>query len=549
MSARRMLLLAALAFTGLMVTVLGGTGLAAAAEQTPGVYVILDGSGSMWGQLPDGTHKITAAREVLDRFSAGDYAGRELAFRVYGHRREGDCTDSELVVDFSAPGEAIEQMAAFARGVNPKGKTPISRSLRAALEDFGERPGEIILVSDGIETCDEDPCALVQSWRDSNVAIRVHVVGLGLEEQERAAMACISEAAGTEFYDAQSADELAAGLAKIQQTSQESSEPLESSWQVLDIIATNVAGERLRVFGTAVAEGQQPIEVGSNGHNKVPPGDYQVTVGVRTRNGNLYQPVSQSVTVADLGDTDATFVVPEPPSVRTRFVELGEKVHVSYVTAYQNGEEVFGFRAKDRTYLDPGSYEFRAVANKDNELSMTESFADGDHKEVVFELTHTVHAKITMVAEGSGIEFVSNFELWQSGEKRYAVHRHNGVQALPGTYELRLPLRLTPYVHPGLVLTAEPEQEFRIEVPVGHVTFTYLQADGSPLGRDERCFLSRREGEKWVNDKLVRTSNRIPLVAGEYRLEGWSHLGSYDEIFFDVTAGDEKEFSLRDSGD
>ncbi len=52
----------------------------AAAEETPGVYVILDGSGSMWVQLPDGTHKITAAKEVVKGFTAGDYAGRELAF-------------------------------------------------------------------------------------------------------------------------------------------------------------------------------------------------------------------------------------------------------------------------------------------------------------------------------------------------------------------------------------------------------------------------------------------------------------------------------------
>ena len=34
--------------------------LAAEEEPKPGVYIILDGSGSMWGQLADGTHKITA---------------------------------------------------------------------------------------------------------------------------------------------------------------------------------------------------------------------------------------------------------------------------------------------------------------------------------------------------------------------------------------------------------------------------------------------------------------------------------------------------------
>ena len=52
----------------LLVT-LGAAGtLVGSQEPTPGLYVILDGSGSMWGQLPDGTHKITAAREVVQSF-------------------------------------------------------------------------------------------------------------------------------------------------------------------------------------------------------------------------------------------------------------------------------------------------------------------------------------------------------------------------------------------------------------------------------------------------------------------------------------------------
>ena len=64
---------------GVFLTTLALVPAVTAADSTPGVYVILDGSGSMWGQLPDGTHKITAAKEVVDRFTADDYAGRELA--------------------------------------------------------------------------------------------------------------------------------------------------------------------------------------------------------------------------------------------------------------------------------------------------------------------------------------------------------------------------------------------------------------------------------------------------------------------------------------
>ena len=517
-------------------------------EKTPGVYVILDGSGSMWGQLPDGTHKITAAKDVVKGFAAEDYSGRELAFRVYGHRRKGDCEDSELVVPFSTPDSAISKMGAFADGVNPKGKTPISRSLRAALEDFGERPGEIILVSDGIETCDEDPCALVREWRATNVDIRVHVVGLGLQDKERAAMQCISDAAGTEYRDAKSADELAAGLKEIQEAAGDPGEAPDPEWRALNIAATNAAGQTLRVQGSATWEGGEPLRVSSNGRHRVPPGDVEVTVGVRTWNGNLYQPVTRTVTVAPTGETTLEVVVPEPPSVRAKFLESGKEHGGAHVHGYQDDAQVLGFRPRDRAYVDPGTYEFRSRPNADNELSVTESFADGDHKEIVFELVQTVRAMIKMIpASGEG-EFRANYELWQDGEKKYDVHYRNGVQALPGTYDLRLPLRLTPHLHRGLVLTDEAKQEHRVEVPVGHVTYRYQNADGSPM-KDARCFAERKtEDDRWVRDGISKTGQRIPLTAGEYRVQGWSSLGDFDTVEFSVAVGEDKEIVLRAKG-
>ena len=271
--------------------------------EAEGVYIIFDGSGSMWGQLDDGTHKVTAARQVLDQFVGQDFGERALALRAYGHRREGDCADTELVVPFGPANDNAESIREFASKVNPKGKTPISRSLRAALDDMGERPGEIILISDGIETCDEDPCELVRSWAEKEIAIKVHVVGLGLDEKERSAMQCIAEAAGTVYQDANSADELAASLTAIREdgVEAESAEvegtpgaPPESHWQKLTIKAATADGESMRVSGTARQDGVEPIDVTSNGHNSVPPGSWEVTVGVRTRNGNLYRPVTRT---------------------------------------------------------------------------------------------------------------------------------------------------------------------------------------------------------------------------------------------------------------
>ena len=71
-----------------------------AAQDKDGIYIIVDASGSMWGALPDKSRKVTVAKQVLEDFVAGDFEGYDLALRAYGHRRKGDCSDTELVAPF-----------------------------------------------------------------------------------------------------------------------------------------------------------------------------------------------------------------------------------------------------------------------------------------------------------------------------------------------------------------------------------------------------------------------------------------------------------------
>ena len=97
-----------------------------AAQDKDGIYIIFDASGSMWGELPDKSRKVTVAKQVLEDFVAGDFEGYDLALRAYGHRRKGDCSDTELVAPFGAPEQVIDKVKAFTKDLNPLGKTPIS---------------------------------------------------------------------------------------------------------------------------------------------------------------------------------------------------------------------------------------------------------------------------------------------------------------------------------------------------------------------------------------------------------------------------------------
>ena len=501
-------------------------------ENRDAIYIIFDASGSMWQKLPDGSFKIAAAKQVLQDFVDGDFSGYDLAFRVYGHRRKGDCRDSELVVPFGIPEKVVSQLNVFMGNVNPTGKTPINYSLRQALQDFGDRRGEIILISDGEETCDDDPCALVKAWREKNINIRVHVVGLGLDEKSRAAMKCISEAAGTEYYDANSASELADGLKKIQK---------QVTMTALKINGVDASGNQQAVKGTLSQNDKERYEVSSHRRNLVEAGEYNLLVGIQTRNGRLYKPVTRKVDVADTGETTVKVEVMVPPSVRVKFVEKGkEKPKANtMIQVFQSGREVFSFRSIDEVFIEEGTYEFRAKPNRENDLTVTETFAAGDNKELVFKMVHTVKVKIKMVALGSGTWFRENYELWQEGEEKYRVHMNNGARVLPGIYDLHLTNKLTPYVKPGIVVTDEDEQSFEITIPVGHVTVIYKKEDGT-RDKDKRCFVGRGPTSRGV---YKMSGKKHPLLPGTYNVIGWR--GNYDRVVFEVIEGRDIEVILR----
>ena len=94
------------------------------------------------------------------------------------------------------------------------------------------------------------------------------------------------------------------------------------------------------------------------------------------------------------------------------------------------------------------------------------------------------------------------------------------------------------------MLSEEDSQDFKIEVPVGHVTVRYLKADGSPQ-KDERCWISRFEGPKSVGGKLKQSGWEVPLRPGKYELKGWNRLGDFDLLRVEIELGDDKEVVLR----
>lgn len=173
--------------------------------------IVLDASGSMWGQI-DGRAKLEIAREALGSVLEGIDPATEIGLMAYGHRTKGDCGDIELVVP-PGPGTA-QAITDAANAMKFLGKTPLSAAVKQAAEElrYTEDAATVILITDGIETCEADPCALGAALEEAGVNFTAHVVGFGLTEEEGRAVACLAENTGGRYIQASDAGALVEAL-------------------------------------------------------------------------------------------------------------------------------------------------------------------------------------------------------------------------------------------------------------------------------------------------------------------------------------------------
>ncbi len=193
-----------------------------AVDQLPrAIEFVVDSSGSMWGWAGDGT-KVEIARAVLDDVVPTLPPDTLAGLRAYGHRSRR-CDDSELLIP-----PAVLESAALTEAVHdltPHGRTPIAHSLELAAADLatagtggwlGERM--VVLVTDGIETCGGDPCAVAGALADDGRRVRANVVGFALgTDTDRSSLHCIADATGGLYVDADDAEGLADALARAVQ--------------------------------------------------------------------------------------------------------------------------------------------------------------------------------------------------------------------------------------------------------------------------------------------------------------------------------------------
>ncbi len=183
---------------------------------------VLDGSGSMQAKWENKTRMSIAKRaltHIVDSLKVNKNV--ELGLRVYGHqfdRKYKNCQDSKLEVAFAPDNH--HKITHRLKSINPQGVTPISISLKKAAGDFPTDPNYrnvIIIITDGIESCGGDPCAVSKALQKKHIFLQPFIIGIGMSHKEIKQFDCM----GT-FYNANSVKQFASILGNIVQHSLQS---------------------------------------------------------------------------------------------------------------------------------------------------------------------------------------------------------------------------------------------------------------------------------------------------------------------------------------
>jgi Ca-activated chloride channel family protein len=195
---------------------------------TQDAIIVFDGSGSMsemgFNDLDE--PRIFEARRALRRAIPQIAPFRRLGLVIYGPGPEEACHNIDL--RFAPQADAAPRILAEIEALRPSGDTPLTAAVGRAAAALGSpaRPGTVVLVTDGKETCGGAPCQLAAELAAEAPGLTVHVIGFKMrgdyfswgsqgatDYTETSTVAqCLAERTGGQYVNAETVDDLVAAL-------------------------------------------------------------------------------------------------------------------------------------------------------------------------------------------------------------------------------------------------------------------------------------------------------------------------------------------------
>ncbi|MEN0051289.1 MAG: VWA domain-containing protein, partial [Bacteroidota bacterium] len=175
------------------------------------IIFIYDASGSMWGEL-EGKTKRSIAASVLSEIVTQLPDEQQVGLVAYGHRKTGDCKDVEFLVNISNTDKSA--ITTSLKSIKSLGRTPLGYAASQVINQLkvSQTKATIILLTDGIESCEGNLCKVIAAAKKEGVEFKLHIVGFGLKAEEAEQLKCATNAGEGEYFDAINADGLAESL-------------------------------------------------------------------------------------------------------------------------------------------------------------------------------------------------------------------------------------------------------------------------------------------------------------------------------------------------
>ncbi len=120
----------------------------------------------------------------------------------------------------------------------------------------GEGEATVLLISDGIETCGGDPCAVVAALRQKGIKLVVHVVGFDVRGAAVEQLQCIARAGGGGYFQANDTSGLRQALQSVRSAVVEHKAPAPPPEPVQAAAAPEASSssKRVRIAGPGTVE-------------------------------------------------------------------------------------------------------------------------------------------------------------------------------------------------------------------------------------------------------------------------------------------------------
>ncbi len=542
--------------------------------------LVFDASGSMNDAVRGGAEKrIAAARKAMRALMSRWNASSDVGLIVYGHResprdKAKSCDDIEMVVPPGPPDpQRVRSIVDFVDRVQPRGETPLTKAvLQAAdmLKADGE-PGTVILVTDGEESCGEDPCKAARTLAESGVDLTVHVVGFNVSDPAiQQQLRCLPDATGGWFKDARDGQALESALVSAMESTYYRLEventyafhglPYEVKWQ-----GANRRDDAITLAPRGAPpedrSASAPTSAGSPAKLVVPDasGPYEVRylsgrrnrvvlkLDVTVRGGPATLEAAASVPAGS--DLEIAWTGPDYDEDRVAIVKASESDN-RYLYPDFSAPTKDGNPARLRAFSEPGDYELRYLAVRGGRVlarrpirlvsvathvEAPERVEAGASFDVVFAGPNAREDRIVVVPQGtkdgSYINDAGFTHLASAGSPFHAV-----AASKPGGYEVR-------YVSgaDGQVLARAPvaitPSNAKVEAPAAlQAAIEFDVTFAGPFRSGDRIVLveaGTKEGAYVMSDKQTRPATGD----GRTRLTAPSKPGEYEVRYLAAAGG------------